>query len=56
LSLQDTFNPPVHLRLRAAAEDEVVTRLALRAALTAVRLLGLAAGTICVNCAASEIL
>jgi hypothetical protein len=44
MSLQDRFHPPVHLRLRGIPE-EAVTRFALRAALTAVHLLGLAAGT-----------
>jgi hypothetical protein len=44
MSLQDRFHPPVHLRLRGIPE-EAVTRLAFRAALTAVHLLGLAAGT-----------
>jgi transposase InsO family protein len=44
LSLSDCADPPVHLRLRAIP-DEAATRLALRAVLTAVHLLGLAAGT-----------
>ncbi|HEY2944636.1 MAG TPA: hypothetical protein VGN09_19535 [Vicinamibacteria bacterium] len=44
MSLQDRVHPAVHLRLRGIPE-EAVTRLALRAALTAVHLLGLAGGT-----------